>query len=214
MVPDGCGKRKPGRIRRQRAAEALGSASRAPRNAEGARRMPGPFGESNWRPRSELNRRTRICSPLHNHSATRPVTHEHCSTLSRRLPSMRAGKQQTPAGRGSWKTGAGNETRTRDPDLGKVVLYQLSYSRGEPAILPSARWKCQLPVSTSSCPRRAGQAARRYSYPTTGSAGPPGPAASRRRGTPAGPSTASDAAAAPAKPSTAGTAGPPSARPS
>ena len=27
--------------------------------------------------------------------------------------------------------GAGNETRTRDPDLGKVVLYQLSYSRKE-----------------------------------------------------------------------------------
>lgn len=27
------------------------------------------------------------------------------------------------------ETGAGNETRTRDPDLGKVVLYQLSYSR-------------------------------------------------------------------------------------
>ena len=25
--------------------------------------------------------------------------------------------------------GAGNETRTRDPDLGKVVLYQRSYSR-------------------------------------------------------------------------------------
>ena len=25
--------------------------------------------------------------------------------------------------------GAGNETRTRDPDLGKVVLYQLSYFR-------------------------------------------------------------------------------------
>ena len=25
--------------------------------------------------------------------------------------------------------GAGNEARTRDPDLGKVVLYQLSYSR-------------------------------------------------------------------------------------
>ena len=24
---------------------------------------------------------------------------------------------------------AGNGTRTRDPDLGKVVLYQLSYSR-------------------------------------------------------------------------------------
>jgi hypothetical protein len=25
---------------------------------------------------------------------------------------------------------AGNGTRTRDPNLGKVVLYQLSYSRG------------------------------------------------------------------------------------
>ena len=25
--------------------------------------------------------------------------------------------------------GAGNESRTRDPDLGKVVLYQLCYSR-------------------------------------------------------------------------------------
>ena len=25
--------------------------------------------------------------------------------------------------------GAANETRTRDPDLGKVVLYQLSYCR-------------------------------------------------------------------------------------
>ena len=33
------------------------------------------------------------------------------------------------------KIGAGNETRTRDPDLGKVVLYQLSYSRFEGAIL-------------------------------------------------------------------------------
>ncbi len=27
------------------------------------------------------------------------------------------------------QNGAGNEIRTRDPDLGKVVLYQLSYSR-------------------------------------------------------------------------------------
>ena len=31
----------------------------------------------------------------------------------------------------SEKFGAGNEIRTRDPDLGKVVLYQLSYSRIE-----------------------------------------------------------------------------------
>ncbi|CAO3306031.1 conserved hypothetical protein [Pseudomonas sp. P14-2025] len=34
-----------------------------------------------------------------------------------------------PPLRSAGETGAGNETRTRDPDLGKVVLYQLSYSR-------------------------------------------------------------------------------------
>ena len=34
-----------------------------------------------------------------------------------------------PAGREGSGIGAGNEIRTRDPDLGKVVLYQLSYSR-------------------------------------------------------------------------------------
>jgi hypothetical protein len=51
---------------------------------------------------SESNRRTRICNPLHNHSANRPQNdNAACS----------------------------GETRTRDPDLGKVVLYQLSYSR-------------------------------------------------------------------------------------
>jgi hypothetical protein len=38
-------------------------------------------------------------------------------------------KNKTPVNRGFAETGAGNETRTRDPDLGKVVLYQLSYSR-------------------------------------------------------------------------------------
>ena len=39
--------------------------------------------------------------------------------------------EKTPAmllNRG-FRIGAGNETRTRDPNLGKVVLYQLSYSR-------------------------------------------------------------------------------------
>ena len=29
------------------------------------------------------------------------------------------------------KTGAGKETRTPDPHLGKVMLYQLSYSRSD-----------------------------------------------------------------------------------
>jgi len=34
---------------------------------------------------------------------------------------------------------AGNGTRTRDPNLGKVVLYQLSYSRRRMRILVSAQ---------------------------------------------------------------------------
>ncbi len=39
-------------------------------------------------------------------------------------------QKKTPSRlRGRFRFGAGNETRTRDPDLGKVVLYQLSYSR-------------------------------------------------------------------------------------
>ncbi len=49
------------------------------------------------------------------------------------------------------KTGAGNETRTRDPDLGKVVLYQLSYSR---FLMPALeeRWR---PIGGSNpCYRR------------------------------------------------------------
>ncbi len=36
-------------------------------------------------------------------------------------------------------TRAGNGTRTRDPNLGKVVLYQLSYSRKRMRILASAQ---------------------------------------------------------------------------
>ncbi len=47
--------------------------------------------------------------------------------------------KKTPAWRSGFfpKIGAGNEIRTRDPNLGKVVLYQLSYSRiiGTPAIV-------------------------------------------------------------------------------
>ncbi len=33
------------------------------------------------------------------------------------------------------ENGAGNGVRTRDPQLGKLMLYQLSYSREENAIL-------------------------------------------------------------------------------
>ncbi len=38
-------------------------------------------------------------------------------------------KRKSPGRPGLFLFGAGNETRTRDPNLGKVVLYQLSYSR-------------------------------------------------------------------------------------
>ena len=38
-------------------------------------------------------------------------------------------KRKNPAVQGFSKIGAGNEVRTRDLNLGKVALYQLSYSR-------------------------------------------------------------------------------------
>ena len=53
-----------------------------------------------WRRNPESNRGRRICNPLHGHSAI--------------PPSM---------------IGASNEVRTRDLNLGKVALYQLSYTR-------------------------------------------------------------------------------------
>ena len=37
------------------------------------------------------------------------------------------------------KIGAGDETRTRDVHLGKVVLYQLSYTREKPPVLNSQK---------------------------------------------------------------------------
>ena len=44
-------------------------------------------------------------------------------------------------------SGAGNETRTRDPDLGKVVLYQLSYSRKP---FRAIRQSCLLTLKAST----------------------------------------------------------------
>ena len=47
------------------------------------------------------------------------------SSLPRRrsTPELRGRKSQ------SLKTGAGDEIRTRDPQLGRLMLYQLSYTR-------------------------------------------------------------------------------------
>ena len=52
----------------------------------------------------------------------------HCASPGLKRPGL-TDKTKPRRNRGFAKTGAGNETRTRDPDLGKVVLYQLSYSR-------------------------------------------------------------------------------------
>ena len=42
---------------------------------------------------------------------------------------MRLGEMQQPTRQTHEENGAGNEVRTRDLNLGKVALYQLSYSR-------------------------------------------------------------------------------------
>ncbi len=75
---------------------------------------------------SESNRRPRLCRPLHDHSATPPGVG---AAATRTV--MRPYKRKGRAGQGSPReTGAGKESRTPDLNLGKVALYQLSYSRG------------------------------------------------------------------------------------
>jgi hypothetical protein len=96
---------------------------------------PGRARGCGWRPGSESNRRTRLCRPLHDHSATWPSVEKSAQAY------LRATQKTKPRfARGFIaRSGAGNETRTRDPDLGKVVLYQLSYSRARPAIIRIVR---------------------------------------------------------------------------
>lgn len=49
------------------------------------------------------------------------------------------------------KFGAGDESRTRDLNLGKVALYQLSYSRICTACLPVLVGLCNPPKEASHC---------------------------------------------------------------
>ncbi len=49
--------------------------------------------------------------------------------------------------------GAGNETRTRDPDLGKVVLYQLSYSRNRMLLANVLERETRLELATPTLAR-------------------------------------------------------------
>ncbi|SOY46569.1 hypothetical protein CBM2587_A160446 [Cupriavidus taiwanensis] len=92
----------------------------------------------NWRRRSESNRRTRLCRPLHNHSATPPGdVLLDCIRIQLKLPQRRDAANRRAAIQPKQKgkpcfplgIGAGDESRTRDLNLGKVALYQLSYSR-------------------------------------------------------------------------------------
>ena len=64
---------------------------------------------------AELNRCTRLCRPLPNHSATPP------ERAARRARARRVRTRSS--------VGADDGIRTRDPHLGKVVLYQLSHVR-------------------------------------------------------------------------------------
>ncbi len=75
-----------------------------------------------WRRVAESNRSKRICNPLHNRFANPP---SGLRTIDR------AQTKTEPLRFRSSKLGAGDESRTRDLNLGKVALYQLSYSRNE-----------------------------------------------------------------------------------
>ena len=79
---------------------------------------------ANWRRGSESNRRRRLCRPLHNHFATPP-------RLAAAGFEALKGSSRFPS-----EFGAAEESRTLDLNLGKVALYQLSYSRiKQPTIL-------------------------------------------------------------------------------
>src|SRR5438045_7198245 len=80
----------------------------------GAVLLPKCNAQRGWRRESESNRRPRLCRPLHDHSA---------------IPPRDLTKKGRPTAPSLSETGAGNESRTRDLNLGKVALYQLSYSR-------------------------------------------------------------------------------------
>ena len=80
-----------------------------------------------WRRDPESNRTDRICNPGHNRFAIAPLF-ESTDEPSRitRILDKKKGSTGLPC---SFEFGAGEESRTLDLNLGKVALYQLSYSR-------------------------------------------------------------------------------------
>lgn len=93
------------------------SVNKKPRISAGFLDSIGPSRIRIWRPGSESNRRTRICSPLHDHSATRPgdcaLCPDRCTEASvvPAVPAFR-GPEKTKPRRTEvlLKSGAGNET--------------------------------------------------------------------------------------------------------
>ncbi len=109
-------------------------------------RRSGGASQGAWRRGSESNRRRRLCRPLHDHSATPPGEaarqggeRNRCRAAPLPHPASRGGRRPSGAATKRGKqalspgSGAGNESRTRDLNLGKVALYQLSYSREKQA---------------------------------------------------------------------------------
>src|ERR1700694_5552285 len=91
----------------------------------------GELKDNSWRRGSESNRRTRLCRPLHDHSATPPGGIAQRDDKPARRYKLRGRASALPR-----DSGAGKESRTPDLNLGKVALYQLSYSRvGQPQII-------------------------------------------------------------------------------
>ena len=84
------------------------------------------YGCFSWRRDPESNWAKRICNPLHNRFAIAPNRARELYCANGAAPSSRQKNELT-------KFGAGDESRTRDLNLGKVALYQLSYSRVQQA---------------------------------------------------------------------------------
>ena len=84
-----------------------------------------------WRRDPESNRTRRICNPLHNRFAIAPrgKPGSLTKTGSHGFPFRHFDSGYTST---ASRIGAGDEARTRDLNLGKVALYQLSYSRKTP----------------------------------------------------------------------------------
>ena len=84
-----------------------------------------PLGQwltTRWRRGPESNRTNRICNPGHNRFATAP---SFDASIYLQHPGNKKGKRLASLS----ECGAGKESRTLDLNLGKVALYQLSYSR-------------------------------------------------------------------------------------